>query len=588
MTVVYPSLESPEFAQGFKQLADDIAGLAALFDANHVGASAVSVVDQAAVRAFESVLERFNAVQESAQTLGVYLFAFVSTDSRDAVAQARTSELRQLSVRLSQLDTRFTAWIGSLDVEALIRSSVPAREHAYALRRARIEATRLMSPAEEDLAAEMSVTGGQAWAKLWGDVSSQMMVALEREGRTTELPMPALRNLASDPDRALRKQAYDAELAAWQRTAVPLAAAMNGVKGQVNLLARRRTWQSPLDTALFANGIERDTLDAMMTAARESFPAFRRYLRAKARTLKLDKLAWYDIFAPVGHSASRWEFDQAAGFVTEQFATFSPRLRDLAARAFAERWIDAEPRPGKRDGAFCMHLRRDESRVLLNYSPHLGDVMTLAHELGHAYHNVCRAERTPVQRATPMVLAETASIFCETIVRQAALKQADKQEQLVILENELMEATQVVVDITSRFLFEQNVFEKRAQRELSVDELNALMIQAQKDTYGDGLDESLLHPYMWAVKSHYYRPGLSFYNFPYMFGLLFGLGMYACYQADPATFKASYDDLLSSTGMDDVATLAARFGIDVRTPQFWASSLSVLTADVERFESLVG
>ncbi|HLJ81155.1 MAG TPA: M3 family metallopeptidase, partial [Ktedonobacterales bacterium] len=230
---------------------------------------------------------------------------------------------------------------------------------------------------------------------------------------------------------------------------------------------------------------------------------------------------------------------------------------------------------------------RDESRVLSNFKPGYPGMSTLAHELGHGYHNLCLAPRAMLQKGTPMTLAETASIFCETLVRSAALEQADAQGQIEILEASLQGSCQVVVDITSRFLFERGVFERRRERELSIDELNALMQQTQRDTYGDGLDEAALHPYMWAVKSHYYSTGRSFYNFPYMFGLLFGLGLYARYQKDAEGFKASYDDLLSSTGLADAATLAARFDIDLRTPDFWRASLDIVRADIDRFEGLV-
>jgi len=289
----------------------------------------------------------------------------------------------------------------------------------------------------------------------------------------------------------------------------------------------------------------------------------------------------------VGKSAKAWSFEEADRFIIKQFGTFSPKLKDLAERAFSERWIDAEPRPGKVDGAFCTWVRKDESRILANYKAAYNGMSTLAHELGHAYHNLNLASRTVLQRQTPMTLAETASIFCQTIVRQAALEKADIQEQISILEASLQGACQVVVDITSRFLFEQNVFEKRKQRELSAAELKRLLWDAQGQTYGDGLDPDTYHPYMWAVKSHYYSTGRSFYNYPYMFGLLFGLGLYARYQDDPQGFKAGYDDLLSSTGMGSAAELAARFGIDIQTPDFWRSSLDVVRSDIDRFESLI-
>jgi oligoendopeptidase F len=324
----------------------------------------------------------------------------------------------------------------------------------------------------------------------------------------------------------------------------------------------------------------------MMTAAGESFPDFRRYLRAKARALGLPALAWYDLFAPVGGSGRDWTFDDAARFIGEQFGSYSPRLRGLAERAFGERWIDAEPRAGKVGGAFCMLLRDGESRVLANYEPSFNSVSTLAHELGHAYHNLNLANRTPLQRLLPMTLAETASTFCETIVVQAALRDGGAQEQIAILEASLQNACQIVVDITSRFLFEQRVFERRRQRELSIAEFCGLMLGAQHETYGDGLDPDALHAYMWAAKPHYYSS--TFYNYPYMFGLLFGLGLYARYQADPEGFTAVYDDLLSSTGLGDAADLAGRFGIDIRGADFWRASLDVIRRDIGRFEALVG
>ncbi|HEX6543480.1 MAG TPA: M3 family oligoendopeptidase [Ktedonobacterales bacterium] len=588
MTVVYPGLDSPEFAAGFQSVTGEIVSLSELFDQEHVGKRESQSMDDATIQTFERVVERYNAVLADYRTLSAYIHAFVSTDSRDNLAQAKYSELQQHSVRLYQLGTRFTAWIGSLDVENLIERSRVAAEHAFVLRQAKIEAEHLMSPAEEALAAELNVTGGAAWAKLHGNVTSQLGVPIEIDGVIETLPMSIVRNMAADPNRETRRRAYEAELASWERVAVPLAAAMNSIKGEVNTLSARRGWMTPLDEALFDANIDRQTLDAMFTAARESFPDFRRYLHAKARALGLPVLAWYDLIAPVGTSDRVWRFEASEQFIVQQFGSYSQRLSDYASRAFREHWIDAEPRPGKRDGAFCMPLRADESRVFANYKANYDGMSTLAHELGHGYHNMNLAHRTMLQRNTPMTLAETASIFCETIVREAALKNAAPQERIEILEASLVGSCQVVVDITSRFLFEQGVFETRRMRELSVDELNEMMLQAQRETYGDGLDPNQLHPYMWAMKPHYYSTGRSFYNFPYMFGLLFGLGLYARYRQDPDAFRAQYDDLLSSTGLADAATLAARFGIDTRTPDFWRASLDTIRQEVYHFEEAIG
>jgi oligoendopeptidase F len=289
----------------------------------------------------------------------------------------------------------------------------------------------------------------------------------------------------------------------------------------------------------------------------------------------------------VSGKGREWSYQEAETFILENFNAYSEKLNGLARRAFDELWIDAEPRPGKRDGAFCMSLRAGESRILSNFQASFDGVSTLAHELGHAYHNLALENRTMLQSNTPMVLAETASIFCQTIIQDAALKDADPEDQFVILEGSLQDSCQVVVDISSRFIFESEVFEKRKDRELSVEEFNELMIGSQKETYGEGLDPDYLHPFMWAVKSHYYSPGFSFYNFPYMFGLLFCLGLYARYLDEPEQFKLDYDDLLSSTGLGDAAELAGRFGIDLHQIDFWRGSLNVIRRDIERFEALV-
>ncbi len=587
MTAVYPSLESKEFEQGFRQATKAIRDLFKLFDQERIERREKVPLDIETIGSFEKVITQLNEVLKTVRTTYAYIRSFITTDSRNALAQAKWSILQQELVQLSVLETRFTAWVGALDVEALIQRSQHASDHAYMLRKAKLRSDHLMTPEEEVLATELSLTGGNAWEKLHGDFSSQLMVELELEGEDKTLPMSSVRNLAYSPNREVRRKAYEAELSVWDRASVPIAAALNSIKGEINTLSRRRKWQSELELTLFQNNIDGDTLDVMMATAREFFPDFQRYLLAKAKALGLPILAWYDLFAPVGSDGMVWPFKEAESFIVKHFSSYSDKLSKLAERAFLERWIDAEPRFGKHDGAFCMSIRRDESRILANYQPSFDGMSTIAHELGHAYHNLALAKRTFLQRNTPMTLAETASIFCQTIVRNAALKVTDAEGQLPILEAWLQDACQVVVDISSRFIFEKAVFDKRIERELSVKELNELMLDAQKQTYGIGLDANQLHPYMWAVKPHYYQTDLSFYNFPYMFGLLFGLGLYARYQRSPEDFKTNYDELLSLTGMGDAAAMASRFGIEIRESDFWRSSLKVIRADIDQFEALI-
>jgi oligoendopeptidase F len=584
MSVVYPGLDSPEFERDLRSFVRALDELEGLFDEAQIDRTESPLNPDLAADILERILPPYNALNDHAWTLGAYVYAFVSVDSRDEYAQARLSELERHTVRLTKLHTRLTAWAGSQEVDALLERSEQARQHAYWLQRARVVAEHMMSPAEEALAAEMRLTGSSAWNKLYSNLTSQIQATVEIRGERQTLTMSMLRNLATDADREVRRAAYEAELQAWEQQAMPIASALNAIKGETNLLTRKRGWDSPLHASLFQNAIDEATLDAMLEAAYESFPDFRRYLHAKARLLGIERCAWYDLFAPVGKETRTWSFDEAAQFIIEQFATYSQKLSDFARRAFEERWIDAPPQPGKHDGAYCMRLRRDESRILTNYKPVFNGVGTLAHELGHAYHNLCLAERTYLQRMTPATLAETASIFCNTIIDQAALRDADRDEQIAILEASLQGVCQVVVDITSRYLFEKTVFERRAERELSARELCEIMRDAQLQTYGDGLDENALHPYMWAAKPHYY--GGLFYNYPYMFGLLFGLGLYARYLDDPDGFRARYDDLLSRTGMADAPTLAAEFGFDLRTPDFWRGAFDTVRKNIDRLEAL--
>ena len=584
--IVYPGLDSPAYLSDRAAVVTDLDALAALFDEHGVDRRGHAPLDITLAAAFDEVFAALNALLVRFSTLRTYIYCHTTTNSRDDLAQAALSGLLRDQARLSQLMTRLTAWIGSLNVDALVQLSAMATTHQHWLARAHKEAQHQMSPAEEALAAELDLSGGGAWGRLHSNLTSQIRVPITLDGTPQQLPMSAIRNLAFNADRSVRAAAHDAEIAAWQAAALPLSAALNGVKGHVTTLAKRRGYDTPLDAALFANDIDQTVLDAMMTAAHESFPDFRHYMRAKAQLLGQQQLAWYDLFAPVGSSSRSWAWPDAEQFVVTQFARFSPRMSAFAARAFAERWVDAGPREGKVGGAFCARLRADESRILMNYEPTIDKVMTLAHELGHGYHNLNLSRQTMLNQQTPMTLAETASIFCETIIRHAAMDGANREEQIEILDASIQNACQVVVDISSRFLFEQSVFAARAERELSIDEFCNLMRDAQRATYGDAVDDATLHQYMWAVKGHYYSSGLSFYNYPYMFGLLFGLGLYAIYLRDPEPFLARYDELLGATGLADAVTLAEQMGFDLRSPDFWRGSLDIVRADINRFVAL--
>lgn len=580
---VFPALGSREYAAARERLGADLTRLTALYDEHGVRGGDGLVADDATVAVFDQVIAETNDVLESVRLLGAYISAHVTTDARDDTAQGELSQLQTELAQLARLRSRFDAWVASLGDKELARRSTAAADHAYPLEKATERAAHQMSEAEEGLLADLNLTGSTAWQRLYGTFTSQLVVHVE--GQPGPMPMSRARGLAYDADPAVRRAAYEAEQATWKANAVPIIAALNAIKGEAATVNRRRGWADDLEPALAANGVDRPTLEAMQAAVVAALPDFRGYLRTKAQLLggRDNGLPFFDLFAPLGEGERR-DWSDATASVESTFATYSPRLADLARRAGAERWIDAEPRDGKRDGAFCMGLTGDRSLVLLNFDGSFRSVQTLAHELGHAYHNVTLADRTPLQRQLPMALAETASIFCETIMVQNGLAAAADTERLALIDGDLQSTTQVVVDIHSRFLFEQSFCEARRRSTVSENEACGMMLAAQDATYGDGLDPDYRHPYMWAAKPHYYSS--AFYNWPYTFGLLFGLGLYARYTEDPDRFRQGYDDLLSSVALAPAADLAARFDIDVRDQAFWAASLRVVQDRIATFRRI--
>ena len=588
MTNVYPSLESKQFKNAVKEYKSLLDKLERFYKSKLSKASAKTPSKKLGSLLGKSV-DQFNAIEELGGTISAYIQSFVTTDSRDKTAMRLLSEYEQVRVRQSNLSMQFSAWVGTLGkkLDKAVATNPSAKAHAFTLKETRDQAKYLMSQAEEMLAAEMSLSGGNAFGKLQGTVTSQLTVDFELDGKTQKLPMPALINLRSHPDEATRHRAYDAENQAWEGVKETLAACMNGVKGETNALYKKRGRRDALHSAIDFARIDRKTLDAMMGAMKDSFPMFRKYFKAKAKKIGKDKLAWWDIFAPLGKTDKTYSYQEARDFILKYFSEFSPDLHQMTETAFKNNWIDAEQREGKRGGAFCMGVPGvKESRILSNYDGSFNNVSTLAHELGHAFHNDCayKAGKTELQQNTPMTLAETASIMCQTIITEAVLAaNKDPQEELAILEAHIQDAGQVIVDIYSRYLFEKEVLERREQSELSADDFNDIMERAQKATYGDGIDERYLQKFMWTWKPHYYSSGFAFYNFPYAFGLLFATGLYAIYEKRGAEFVPDYMNLLSSTGEASAAKLAKRFGIDITKKKFWQDSLAIIGKHIDRY-----
>ncbi len=560
---VYPSLSSPQYANDFTKLNQQLNEQenllnekASLMDEKTDAAQLASLA--------KTLIDKYNEILLLAGTLRAYLDSFITTDSYNKEALKKLSEFEQTRVKLDKVEIKLTAWIGknAISLSEMLKAEPELHNHEYFLKECIKHSKYLMSEAEEVLASELSLSGSNAWSKLQGTITSQLGMEFELDGKVERLPAPAIINLRTHPDENIRRRGYEAEEKLWSSVKESLAACMNGIKGEVNTLNRHRGRKDAIHSAIDNAHIDRETLEALLGAMKDSFPMFRRYFKAKAKLLGKEKLAWWDLYAPVGKNKSSYTYDEAKAFILKNFANFAPELEAFAIKAFDNNWIDAEQRDGKRGGAFCMDVPGvGESRILTNFNGSLDQVSTLAHELGHGFHNDCavKAGKTEIQKFTPMTLAESASIMNETIVSSAALKEAKTpEEELAILETQLTNDSQVIVDIYSRYLFEKEVFERREKAELSADELCEIMLDAQKATFGDGLDERYLQKWMWTWKPHYYSGGLSFYNFPYAFGLLFAIGLYAIYQKRGSAFIKDYIALLASTGEAPAEDVAAR------------------------------
>lgn len=521
------------------------------------------------------------------------LRAFASLSSavnaRDEVALQEMDKIVMMATELTKPQVNFKKFIKELDsLDGFIEKSNLLKEHRFILEEIKQETQYLLSEKEEVLISKMRTTGSNAWSNLQNKISSTLMVDIVLDGKEQRLPLPVVRNLAYDEDAKTRQVAYFAELEAYKKIEESSSAALNSIKGEVITLAELRGYSSPLEETLIQSRMDKETLDTMLGAMEEFLPVFHKFFRKKAELLGHNKgLPFYDLFAPIGEADTNFTYPEAMEYIISNFNKFSSKLGSFTREAYEKNWLDVEPREGKRGGAFCSSLHPiGESRVLSNFNGSFSNMITLSHELGHAYHGSTLMDESILNSSYPMPIAETASIFCETLVKNAALEEASREEKINILENSITDAAQVIVDIYSRYLFETNLFETRKSHPLSIDELKEYMLDAQKKAYGDGLDHDILHPYMWLNKTHYYSAGRNFYNFPYAFGLLFSKGLYSEYLKDKEKFVAEYDELLSATGKNSIEDIALKMDIDVHDPKFFRDSLKVIEEDIEEFISL--
>ena len=573
---IYRGFDDPAFEADFSALKQQIAA----FDA-----FTLTLGTEDALAALRKGIAMQEALVHVANKLGLYASLRQSANTRDAAAASAMGRFLAVIGDVAAAQARFKDWAAKVPgLMELVRGDEDLVDYEFLFSKMADSSRYLLSGRGEEIMARMELSGGNAWSDLQSYLTSTVKVPYD--GGVTNLS--TIRNLAYDPDPAVRKAAYEAELNCYEAIKDPVAFALNSIKLETLSDCRLRGYDSPLERTLKRSDMERATLDAMLGAMDEYLPVFWKYMKAKAKALGHENgLPWYDLFAPMGKSAGKYTTEDAREYLLKQFATFDEELTAMVAQAFDEAWIDFYPRDGKTGGAFCSGVDcLGQSRILTNFDGTFGDIVTLAHELGHAFHNWCLKDQRPMNRDYSMPVAETASTFNECIVVNAAIAAAsDRDEKLALIESQLQDVNQIICDIYSRFCFEAKVFEKREDEFLNADALCAIMLDAQKQCYGDGLDHDALHPYMWVCKSHYYGP--TFYNFPYAFGGLFARGLYAQYQKEGAAFVPKYKRLLRATAVATAEDTAKVADIDLTDKEFWRGALRSVADQIDLFCRLV-
>ena len=578
LDVLYSGFEDPNFQSEFQQFDEFL---------EKFKTAVASLGSKDARTTTKELLTLKEDYLKTVNRLANYCSLRQNADTNDGESVSYLGRLIQKDNDITPYSTAIDKYLATLEnLDEIIGDDEMLQDYSYYLHEIQNSAKYLLSEEVETALGAMDISGGNAWSDLQSYLTSSVKV--DYNGETTTLS--SIRNMAYSPDQEVRKSAYEAELAAYDKIKDAICFSLNSIKMQDLTECKLRGHASPLDKVLFNSKMQRETLEALLEAMKEYMPAFHSYLRAKAEALgHKNGLPWYDLFAPMGKSDKMYTVEEAKAYLMNIFENENPRLAEIVDRAFEENWIDFFPREGKVGGAFCAGLDSEKQfRVLTNFGGTMSDIVTLAHELGHGYHDFMIFDNRPLNTRYSMPVAETASTFNENLVVNYAINHAESdEEKLALLEGQLSDVTQIICDIYSRFLFESKVVNNRSENFMFADELCSIMLEAQKEAYGDGLDHEVLHPYMWVCKGHYYSAGLGFYNFPYAFGGLFARGLYAKFQQEGAAFLEKYNYMLKETPVRSVEDVAKICDIDLTSKEFWLMSLHSFDEAIEEYKKLV-
>ncbi|MGP4039094.1 M3 family oligoendopeptidase [Gracilibacillus sp. D59] len=543
------------------------------------------------IEAFKAILQKSEAIEKGLAQSSTFVQMWHDAYMNDEHANVVKGQVMELYSEEQKLSNTFTKRLVEIpnDNWTKLLEDKDLNEISFALNEIRDEGKRLLSEGEEELIAELNKDGLVAWSSLYDTVVSIMTIPFtDSNGKTTELSVgQAMNRMYTDPDPEVRKQLFENWEAAWAKNGPIFAETLNHLDGYRITLQNKHQYNNHLEEPLKYNRMTEDSLNAMWSAIANNKQPFIDFIKQKAKLLGMEKLGWQDVDAPVALGdvkPTRFTYDEACDFVIENFASFGPKLADFAKHALENRWVEAEDRTNKRPGGYCTSLPEfGESRIFMTFTGSTSDTSTLAHELGHAFHSHVMEDLPSLNRIYAMNVAETASTFAETIIGNATVANAKSEEEKISLLNTKLEnATAMFMNIHARFLFENAFYQERAKGIVSEKRLNELMVEAQKEAYGDSL--ASYHPHFWSSKLHFFIDDVPFYNFPYTFGFLFSLGIYAKYLKNPEDFEEKYIALLRDTGSMKVEDLAEKhLGVDITNEDFWVAGIQLMAEDAEEF-----
>ncbi|MFH2035433.1 MAG: M3 family oligoendopeptidase [Candidatus Zixiibacteriota bacterium] len=524
-------------------------------------------------------------------TAHAFIGCLVSANTDDEKAQQIQGEIDVFEAEYEKINVFLEAFAknqSEAEWKKLVGSD-ELKEIQFYLNELRRTAKLKMKPEFEALAADLAVNGYHAWNRLYDKMYGNLRVQFKERGQTTELSLGQLANKMVSPIRDIRRQAFEKLEAAWERRSNEAAMALNFMAGFRLTLYSRRGWENPALEALLNSRLQEETLDAMWAAVTNSEEKIKRYIIAKKKLLSIKNFRWYDQAAPIGSSKKTYTFEEAGDFVVDNLAKFSKSQAEFTRMALDKNWVEAENRPGKRGGAFCTDfLSEKQTRVFMTYEGSFDNISTLAHELGHAYHQNVMMKLPPYATIYPMPLAETASIFNEFLVTDAALQMAESTEdKLAMLDTNLQNALGLFCDLHARFIFDMSFYAERKKGLVSRERLDELMVAAQKQGFFGTLAETGYHPLFWASKLHFFLSNQPFYNFPYTFGYLFASGVYNRAKTEGESFAPKYEALLTDTGRMFTEEVAKKhMGVDLTQPDFWNSAVERCMIDIDLYEKL--